>query len=88
MRAFNESLATQLDMKVVVGQMLKHQTPTFMADMKYVIFHPYWNVPRSIMRAELIPKILKDRSYLAKNRFEAVNSRKEWRLRLGSNGYY
>ena len=32
-------------MKVVVGKAFGHQTPVFSANMKQVIFRPYWNVP-------------------------------------------
>ena len=72
LRALNESYMTELDMKVVVGKAYHHQTPVFAAEMRYVIFRPYWNVPLSIQHAELIPKLNRDRSYLAKNGFEVV----------------
>jgi len=42
--------------------------------MRYVIFRPYWNVPRSIQRGELAPKLARDPSYLTKNRYEIVDS--------------
>ncbi len=72
LRALNESYLTELDMKVVVGKAYHHQTPVFAAEMRYVVFRPYWNVPRSIQRAELVPKLNRDRSYLAKNGYEVV----------------
>lgn len=72
LRALSESYLTELDMKVVVGKAYHHQTPVFAAEMRYVIFRPYWNVPRSIQRAELVPKLDRDRSYLAKNGYEVV----------------
>jgi L,D-transpeptidase YcbB len=59
-------------MKVVVGKAYHHQTPVFAANMNQVVFRPYWNVPSSIQRAELVPKIERDPSYLAKNRYEVV----------------
>ena len=40
--------------------------------MKYLIFWPYWNVPPSILRAEIIPKITKDPAYIQKNNFEVA----------------
>jgi murein L,D-transpeptidase YcbB/YkuD len=43
--------------------------------MKYVIFRPYWDVPPSIQRDELVPEIEKDRGYLAKHAYEIVDSR-------------
>jgi murein L,D-transpeptidase YcbB/YkuD len=42
--------------------------------MKFVIFRPYWNVPRSITRNELLPKIVRDRNYLAANGYEVVTA--------------
>ena len=32
-------------MNVVVGKAVRHQTPVFAKDMKYIVFRPYWNVP-------------------------------------------
>ena len=40
--------------RVVVGK-LKNQTPVFSDKMEYLVFHPYWNVPNSIKRKELLP---------------------------------
>jgi len=77
LRALNATYRTELEMKVVVGKAYHHQTPVFSADMKYVVFRPYWDVPVSIERAELVPKLDKDRSYLAKNNFEIVTAKGE-----------
>lgn len=49
---------------VVVGRAYRHKTPVFASEMKQVIFRPYWNVPLSIQRAEFVPSIEKNRSYL------------------------
>jgi murein L,D-transpeptidase YcbB/YkuD len=57
---------------VVVGRALNTQTPVFDAWMTHVIFQPYWNVPRSIVRNELLPRIRRDPSYLAAQRLEIV----------------
>src|SRR5271157_3350865 len=61
-----------LMMRVVVGRALRTQTPVLEEDMKYLIFWPYWNVPPSILRAEIIPKITKDPAYIQKNNFEVA----------------
>lgn len=53
-----------LVMNVVVGDAFKKHTPVFAADMRYLVFRPYWEVPASIMRAELGPKALTDPDYL------------------------
>ena len=74
LRALNDSYATALEMKVVVGKAYRRKTPVFAADMKYLIFRPYWNVPRSITQGELLPKIIHDRGYLAANGYEVVTA--------------
>jgi murein L,D-transpeptidase YcbB/YkuD len=53
-----------LAMDVVVGAAFRKHTPVFAADMRYLIFRPYWEVPLSIMRAELGPKALNDPEFL------------------------
>jgi murein L,D-transpeptidase YcbB/YkuD len=58
--------------RVIVGQPF-HRTPVFRADMKYIVFHPTWNVTPSIARNELFPKLRKDPSYLAKANFDLVD---------------
>ena len=42
--------------KIVVGKVTQ-QTPTFSADMKYVIFHPTWGVPEGIKTNEIAPQL-------------------------------
>lgn len=61
-----------LEMKVIVGTAVKTETPLFIGSMRYLEFNPFWNVPRSIERAELIPKMQKDPEYLVKNDMEMV----------------
>jgi len=56
----------------VVGKAYGHQTPVFADDMRYLIFRPYWDVPMSIQMAELVPKIRRNRNYLADNDFEVT----------------
>jgi murein L,D-transpeptidase YcbB/YkuD len=75
LRLLNDSYVTEFEMKVVVGRAYHHQTPVFIAHMNQITFRPYWNVPISIQRAELVPKLEKDPSYLAKNHFEIVTPR-------------
>jgi murein L,D-transpeptidase YcbB/YkuD len=72
LRALDESNEVALDMRVVVGKALRTETPVFSRDMTYVVFRPYWNVPSSIRRAEIVPAIRKDRDYAAKRRYEVV----------------
>src|SRR3546814_14067140 len=48
---------------------LRSHTPVFSHLMTYVEINPYWNVPPSIARDELLPKIKQDASYLAKHNY-------------------
>jgi murein L,D-transpeptidase YcbB/YkuD len=62
---------TVFDTRVVVGAPY-HRTPAFSAEMTYLEFNPYWNVPPSIARNELLPEIKRDPGYLAANGFELL----------------
>jgi len=42
--------------RVVVGK-VKNQTPIFSDQMEYLVFNPYWNVPNSIKREEILPSL-------------------------------
>lgn len=72
LRAYDEQVKPKVLMPVVVGRAMRTQTPVLYEEMKYVVFWPYWNVPPSILRGELIPKIAKDPVYLQKNGYEVV----------------
>jgi murein L,D-transpeptidase YcbB/YkuD len=67
----------ELDMKVVVGEAPDHKSPILLSQLETVIFRPYWNVPSSIQRNELLPEIMRDRSWISANNFELVTSRGE-----------
>ena len=74
-RAYDENLKVALSMNVVVGKAYGHNTPVFVDEMQYVVFRPYWSVPYSIAKAEMLPKLAADPEYLAKKNFEVVDSR-------------
>ena len=69
----NDKLDIKLEMKVIVGKALDTRTPLFKEDMRYIEFSPYWNVPSSITRREVIPRIQRDPAYFTKQGFEFVN---------------
>lgn len=69
--AFGET--NVIEMRVIVGQSgPDKRTPVFAEAIEYVIFQPFWDVPASIMRRELLPLIRKDPAYLARNDMEIV----------------
>lgn len=63
-----------LQMDVIVGQAFpEKQTPVFAADMRYLIFRPYWEIPRDILMNELLPKIRRNpKKYLAAEHLQIV----------------
>ena len=56
--------------RVIVG---KPETPTpmFSQAMQYVIVNPYWNIPPSILRKEILPGLAQDPEYAAKRGYES-----------------
>jgi len=76
LRAYNQDFKIEVTMNVVVGKAYGgHNTPVFNNTMEYVIFRPYWEVPYSITRAEMIPHLERDPDYLVKKGFEVVDSK-------------
>jgi murein L,D-transpeptidase YcbB/YkuD len=73
LRVFSDDHTVALQMNVVVGKALNHQTPVFAKEMKYIIFRPFWNLPLDIVRAEIVPKLQRDPRYLARKGFEATD---------------
>lgn len=61
-------------MRVIVGKP-KHPTPLFSDEMETVVFNPYWNVPRSIIGAEMMPRLFNDPGYLDRKGFEVIDRR-------------
>jgi murein L,D-transpeptidase YcbB/YkuD len=64
-------------MDVVVGDAFHKHTPVFAANMAYLIFRPYWEVPVSIMRSELGPKALSDPEFLQREGMVLVSGESE-----------
>jgi L,D-transpeptidase YcbB len=62
--------------KVIVGK-ADTQTSVFSDEMETVVLNPYWGVPRSIIKYEMMPYLVNDPSYLDRKGFEVVNSRGE-----------
>jgi murein L,D-transpeptidase YcbB/YkuD len=75
LRVFNPDHSVALRMNVIAGKSVGHQTPVFAQNMRYIVFRPYWNVPPSIARSEIVPHLLKDPGYLGKKGFEITDSK-------------
>lgn len=64
-----DSGKTIMDMNVIVGKSA-NGTVIFSGNLKYIVFSPYWNVPTSIVRKEIVPAMDRNRNYLEKNHME------------------
>jgi murein L,D-transpeptidase YcbB/YkuD len=56
----------------VVGK-VDRQTPLLSSRIHEINFNPYWTVPASIIKKDLIPKMQKEPDYLTKNRIRIYN---------------
>ena len=59
----------QFDMDVVVGSSATG-TVIFTGNLKYIVFSPYWNIPASIVKKEILPGIARNKNYLADHHME------------------
>jgi murein L,D-transpeptidase YcbB/YkuD len=57
--------------RVVVG---KPETPTplFSNAVQFVVVNPYWNIPPSILKKEILPKLAQDPTYAAAHGYEVI----------------
>jgi murein L,D-transpeptidase YcbB/YkuD len=56
-------------MNVVVGKE-GHNTVIFTGNLKYIVFSPYWNVPTSIVKNEVLPGMKRNKNYIASHNME------------------
>lgn len=63
----------QWSCNVVVGRK-NTRTVIFNNELSLIVFNPYWNVPRSILANEIIPKLKKDPGYLNRQNMEVYNA--------------
>ena len=50
-----------------------HHTPVIADQMKYLVFRPFWNVPPSIAKKEIVPHMQKSAGYLGAKNYETVD---------------
>jgi L,D-transpeptidase YcbB len=74
--AFESTVDTEArirQMDVIVGKSFDStQTPVFAADMSYLIFRPYWDVPYSIALKEVVPTARKNPADIERRQMEIV----------------
>ncbi len=71
--ATEQANTPMLNLHVVVGKAEKTPTPIIMAEMNSVEFMPYWNVPPSIWKKEIQPKLARNPGYLSGQNMEVVS---------------
>ncbi len=52
--------------RIIVG-LERWPTPAFHDTINYLVINPYWNIPKSIAKSELIPKIMADDDFIKNN---------------------
>jgi len=62
------------DMKIIAGDEGTN-TMLFTGDLNQVVFSPYWNIPVSIVKNEILPALKKDPGYLKKHNMEKVGNK-------------
>jgi murein L,D-transpeptidase YcbB/YkuD len=61
------------DMPVVVGKE-GHNTMMFTGNLSQVVFSPYWNIPPSIVRKEILPAMNRNPNYLDEQHMEITGN--------------
>lgn len=61
-----------LKSRVIVGKK-RRPTPVIDAEIQTLVLNPAWNVPRSIIRRDLLPKIRINTNYLAEGNYEVYD---------------
>lgn len=64
-----EQDSNMLNINIVVGK-AANRTVIFSNQLKYIVFSPFWNIPKSITRNEILPGIMQSKGYLQRNNME------------------
>lgn len=60
-----ESDEVVMQMKAVVGRLYR-QTPVFSGRMTYLVLSPFWHIPPTIARQDVLPQVQRDVEYLSR----------------------
>jgi hypothetical protein len=66
---FFENGKVVMSFGTIVGD-LENKTPVLSSKLKYFIVNPTWNIPDSIAKKTIIPRMLKNKNYLKKKHIE------------------
>jgi L,D-transpeptidase YcbB len=82
-----------LEMKAILGSEF-NATPIFVDTLKYIVFSPTWNVPKSIMEEEFLPNLQANPEYYStdfkffKNGVEVDPTEEDWKAEDINVGEY
>lgn len=65
LRVVNNNVVTYKE-RVIVGRE-NFPTPSFSDSIDYLVLNPYWNIPKSIVKNELLPQLDYDQNYFTNN---------------------
>jgi murein L,D-transpeptidase YcbB/YkuD len=76
LRTYNADHSLAFKMRVVDGEAHgEHDTPMFVRMMRYVVFRPYWSLPPSIIKKEIVPHLSRSGlGYLASHDYEVYKN--------------
>jgi murein L,D-transpeptidase YcbB/YkuD len=76
LRTYNADHTLAFKMRVVDGEAKgNHDTPIFVRLMRYVVFRPYWNLPPSIVKKEIVPHVQRSGiGYLSSHEYEGYKN--------------
>ncbi|PHS37570.1 MAG: murein L,D-transpeptidase [Sulfurovum sp.] len=69
---FEEDGKLMQSIRTIVGTP-KNPTPIFSETVKTIVLNPQWNIPKSIIQNEMIPKLLRNPNAMSKQRIEIFN---------------
>ncbi len=62
-----------LSMQVVVGK-TRRPTPIMQAQMSHMVFNPYWRIPKTILKEDILPKLRQSPEYLNERQIRLFKS--------------
>lgn len=74
LQAINEETNSVLEMRICCGKP-QNKTPLLSSEIFYMDLNPYWNVPQSIIKKEMIPAYMRDTTYFTKHRMKLYDNK-------------
>jgi len=71
---FEENGKLRQTMRVVTGK-ANHPTPIFSDMVEFIVLNPYWNVPKSIIQKEFVPKLIRNPNAMKR---KGIEIRRGW----------